>query len=444
MAESIKFTEARVRELRERVRSGRVEFQDEEVPALRLRVSPSSASWSVLKRIPGGPMIRVLLGKADDIPAGEARKLAKIRIGEMQQGVDPNAAKRQRKALATRDALTLAEGWDIYKAEKELRPATVLTYERDLRTTFGDYWERPVAELTPEVVRNRHRDRKTRVIRAQARVEKAADRKRITASPARADGAVRALRAVVRYLRVTRGVDLPDVAAQIVATKGWGNVGRRKRALLGGRLGEFVTALRALGEDLPPDLTGTQRDLTLLLLCTALRWSSAAGLRWSEVDFKGKTITIPAERMKGKADHSLPLGPEMLAMLKQRREHARSKEYVFPGFERDVGGKPAFEALGRLSKRFLDKIKDSEGAVITWSPHDLRRTALTILESMDVSAYALKRIAAHSQDDVTAGYLADDVERLRSPMERLEHEVLGTKAEAKVVRLKKHSGEGRH
>src|SRR3546814_5157528 len=102
MAETVKFTEARVAAIRARVKSGRVEFQDEELPALRLRVSPTSAAWSVLKRIPGGPMSRVLIGKADDVAAGEARKLARIRIGEMQQGVDPNVAKRQRKADAER------------------------------------------------------------------------------------------------------------------------------------------------------------------------------------------------------------------------------------------------------------------------------------------------------------------------------------------------------
>src|SRR3546814_9728956 len=83
---------------------------DEELPALRLRVSPTSAAWSVLKRIPGGPMSRVLIGKADDVAAGEARKLARIRIGEMQQGVDPNVAKRQRKADAERSGMTLAQG----------------------------------------------------------------------------------------------------------------------------------------------------------------------------------------------------------------------------------------------------------------------------------------------------------------------------------------------
>src|SRR3546814_7041768 len=71
--------------------------------------------------------------------------------------------------------------------------------------------------------------------------------------------------------------------------------------------------------------------------------------------------------------------------------------------------------IGRLSKRFLDKIKGADEQTITWSPPDLRRTALTILEAMDVSAYALKRIVATSQQsDVTAGSLSDDVHRLRS------------------------------
>lgn len=434
MAEIVKFTEARVAAIRAAVRSGRVEYQDEELPALRLRVSSTAASWCVLKRIPGGKMARVLIGQADDVSATDARKLARIKIGELQQGIDPNAVKRQRKVEAAKDSLTLSEGLAIYLAERDkLRPATKATYERDLRTTFGDFWDRPLAELTPERVRDRHKDRKTRDVRAQAKVEKAADRKRIKASPSRADGAVRALRAVVNYLRSERQLDLPDVARRIVATKGWGNVPRRKRALLGDVLAEFVASVRALPDDLPPELTGTQRDLTLFLLCTALRWSSAAGLQWSEVDFRSKTVTIPAERMKGKKEHTLPLGPAMLALLKHRKAEARSKVYVFPGLPHEEKG---LTPIGRLSSRFLAKIKDAEGQPITWSPHDLRRTALSVLESMDVSAYALKRIAAHSQEsDVTAGYLADDVHRLRSPMERLEAALLTGKTSAHVVSI---------
>ena len=435
MAQSIKFTEARVAAIRASVRAGRVEFQDDEVPALRLRVSPTAASWYVFKRIPGGAMSRVLLGRADDIAAGEARKLAKIKIGELQQGIDPNAIKRQRKADAERDGMTLAEGLAIYLAERDkLRPATKATYERDLRMTFGDYLDRPLVDLTPERVRDRHKDRKTRPIRAQATVKHARDRKRITASPSRADGAVRALRAVVNYLRAERDMDLPDVARKITAANGWGKVARRKRSLVGDALPTFVAAVRGLGDDLPPDLTGTQRDLTLLLLCSLLRWSSAAGLRWSEVDFKANTLTVPADRMKGKIEHSLPLGPAMMSMLKTRREQPRSAVFVFPA--RDSG-----QPLGRLSKRFVDKIKDADGEVILWSPHDLRRTAMNVLESLDVSAYALKRLAAHSQDaDVTAGYLSGDVNRLRAPMERLENIVMAGKTDANVLPMTRKAG----
>lgn len=436
MAETVKFTEARVAALRAAANGGRVEYQDAELPALRLRVSPTAASWSVLKRIPGGSMARVLIGRADDVGATDARKLARIKIGELQQGIDPNVVKRQRKADAQRAGLTLAEGLAIYLAERDrLRPATKATYERDIRLTFGDYLDRPLVDLTPERVRDRHKDRRTRPIRAQARVAHARDRKRITASPSRADGAVRALRAVVNYLRAERDLDLPDVARRITAANGWGKVARRKRALSGETLTEFVAALRRAGDDLPPDLTGTQRDLTLLLMCTALRWTSAAGLRWAEVDFKGRTITIPADRMKGKAEHALPLGPAMIDMLRARRTRTRSETFVFPGLPKR--GATNLQPIGRLSRRFLDKLRDAGGASIAWSPHDLRRTALTILESMDVSAYALKRIAAHSQaGDVTAGYLTDDVNRLRRPMERLEAIVLQAAKGENVVPLR--------
>ncbi|MBA3929017.1 MAG: hypothetical protein C0521_05430 [Xanthomonas sp.] len=431
------FTEASVKRLRAGVKTGRTEYQAKDLPALHLRVSPTSASWYVRKRVPGGGYVRVLLGKADDLSVEAAKRLALKAVGKLVDGQDLAAEKRARKAKETRDGLTLGDALAIYLAEKDnLRPRTRSTYEGDIRVTFGDYLDRPLVELTPDKVRDRHRDRKTRPVRSQARVGTTLARERITASPARADGAVRALRAVVNFLRVTRELDLPDVASKITATRAWGNVPRRKRALLGENLHEFVAAVRGLPDDLAPDLTGTQRDLTLFLLCTALRLSSAAGLEWSEVDFRNKTITIPASRMKGKAEHSLPLGPEMMAMLKARKAAARSDRFVFPGQEKEVKGKPVIAPMGRLSVRFLAKIQNADREPIVWSPHDLRRTALTLLEAMDVSAYALKRIAAHSQaSDVTAGYLTDDVNRLRIPMERLESAVMSIGSPSKVTRI---------
>jgi len=52
--------------------------------------------------------------------------------------------------------------------------------------------------------------------------------------------------------------------------------------------------------------------------------------------------------------------------------------------------------------------------------HDLRRTFITIAESLDIPGYALKRLLNHKDpNDVTAGYIVSDVGRLRGPMQKI-------------------------
>ena len=62
---------------------------------------------------------------------------------------------------------------------------------------------------------------------------------------------------------------------------------------------------------------------------------------------------------------------------------------------------------------------------VSFTLHDLRRTFITIAESIDISAYALKRLVNHKMtNDVTAGYIVSDVERLRKPMEQISRWLL--------------------
>lgn len=57
--------------------------------------------------------------------------------------------------------------------------------------------------------------------------------------------------------------------------------------------------------------------------------------------------------------------------------------------------------------------------------HDLRRTFISIAESLDIPAYALKRLLNHRADtDVTGGYIVIGVERLRLPVERIAARIL--------------------
>ena len=57
---------------------------------------------------------------------------------------------------------------------------------------------------------------------------------------------------------------------------------------------------------------------------------------------------------------------------------------------------------------------------VSFTVHDLRRTFITIAESLNISAYSLKRLLNHKMtNDVTAGYFITDVERLRVPMQKI-------------------------
>ena len=50
-------------------------------------------------------------------------------------------------------------------------------------------------------------------------------------------------------------------------------------------------------------------------ILTAARTSEAIGARWSEIDLKAGVWTIPAERMKARRDHRVPLSEPALALL---------------------------------------------------------------------------------------------------------------------------------
>jgi len=57
---------------------------------------------------------------------------------------------------------------------------------------------------------------------------------------------------------------------------------------------------------------------------------------------------------------------------------------------------------------------------VTFTLHGLRRTFITVAESLDISAYSVKRLVnPKMSNDVIAGYIIADVERLRAPMQKI-------------------------
>jgi integrase len=65
-------------------------------------------------------------------------------------------------------------------------------------------------------------------------------------------------------------------------------------------------------------------------LLTLVRPSEASGARWAEIDLDAKLWTIPAERMKAKREHIVPLSPQALEILEVMKPISAHREHVFP------------------------------------------------------------------------------------------------------------------
>jgi integrase len=65
-------------------------------------------------------------------------------------------------------------------------------------------------------------------------------------------------------------------------------------------------------------------------ILTAARTGEVLGATWDEIDFDNRLWTIPAERMKGKRDHRVPLSDRAVELL-NGMPRAEGNPYVFPG-----------------------------------------------------------------------------------------------------------------
>lgn len=65
-------------------------------------------------------------------------------------------------------------------------------------------------------------------------------------------------------------------------------------------------------------------------LLTLVRPSEASGTRWLEIDIDAKLWTIPAERMKAKREHIVPLSPQAIEILDVMKQISAHREFVFP------------------------------------------------------------------------------------------------------------------
>jgi integrase len=105
-----------------------------------------------------------------------------------------------------------------------------------------------------------------------------------------------------------------------------------------------------LQEESDPRKTMAAAFLQVLLL-SMVRFDEARAAQWSEFDFEAKTWTIPAQRMKARKEHTIPLSSQVIATLQSL---SRAPEYVFPGKSAKIIGRAVIE-------RYWDDLRQTIG-----------------------------------------------------------------------------------
>jgi integrase len=133
-----------------------------------------------------------------------------------------------------------------------------------------------------------------------------------------------------------------------------------------------------------------------LLILTFVRSGELRGARWEEFDFEKREWRIPAERMKMKEQHIVPLSKQTVSVIEAIRKITGDGELLFPC--RTNQTKPISD--NTLSKAFRD-----QGYKGKATPHGMRATASTILNENGFKPDVIERQLAHCErNKIRAAY----------------------------------------
>ena len=386
------------------------DFRDSVVRGLVLRVYASGAkTWGILYRTGRGRRRWFKLGDASAIDLADARRRARVLLGKVAEGEDPQAEREASRRVG--DVETVADLAECYLkryAERHKRPRSVAEDRGQLKRYVLPAWgSRPATEIARRDVKQLLEELADGTIALRG--------KPTTTAP-------QALRAMLSKMfawaveeellpaNPAAGVPLP------VKPKS------RDRVLSEDEIRTLWRALADLEVDSPLSASAFR-----LILLTAQRPGEVLGLRWSEID--GGWWTIPQERHKGQISHRVPLSAQALAELERVSSLTGTARHVFDSPTRP--GQP------------ISTLKTSNRGIVLregmerWTPHDLRRTAATMLTSGGTPRLVVERILGHAEHGVAAVYdrSSYDKEKRRALLwwgSRIERIAEGAEAETVV------------
>ncbi|MGC4059868.1 MAG: tyrosine-type recombinase/integrase [Aquabacterium sp.] len=344
---------------------------------LYLELAPSGGKWWRLKYRVAGKEKRISLGTYPDVSLKEARERRDLARKQLTEGEDPSENRKAAKAAELAVVLTsfaaVAGAWMDHMGASKWDEGTRDKIRASMEShVFPVIGQKPVSLVRPADVRE-----------LVKKVDAAGSRET-------AGRLFQRIKAVYRYA-VSHDLTDNDPTSSLKPSEFMSQQKVQHRAALAEKdVPQFVRLL----EDYPGDLR-TSAALRLLML-TAVRPGELRGARWDEFDLDRALWRIPAERMKMKIEHTVPLSVQALAVLKGMHPGGDAVGLVFPSpyhFDQPISDGTLNKALARMGYK---------GAA---TAHGFRTLFSTCANEAGKSTDIIEKQLAHQErDDVRAAY----------------------------------------
>jgi integrase len=331
--------------------SGRLELFDEDLPGFCIRITANDRRTACVFYRVGSRLRRATLGTLPPLTLADARQLAREALRDAALGQDPAAAKREAREAPTAAALIRDY---IEAGEGRRSTATNGDYRRTLKAVIegSPVGQQPARQVARGELR--------------AFLEGIARK-----TPIRANRVLALVRAAFRW----------GVREELIERDPTAGLQRlrperpRERVLADSDIRTLWLTLEDIASGTTdPVLENGKKAPRLvvagavkLLLLLGTRRSETLNMRWSDIDERAGTWTVPGVFRKGGRTHVAPLSSLALRVLAELRSVSGSTPWVLVG--------PRGASLANNPARWTEFVRKASG--VDFTLHDLRRIAVS-------------------------------------------------------------------
>ncbi len=343
---------------------------------LYLELTKAGGRYWRMKYRYGGKEKRLAFGVYPGVGLKDARELATKARQSLQDGIDPGELRRADKAKTAFETVNtleaVARDWMKHQAARwdtETAGRIRATLENDIFKTLGS---RPLAAIKPGEIM-------AAVKKIEARG--AADQ---------AGRVLQRVKAVYRWAVIHERIEANPMLDLVPSEVLKPRTVQHRAAMTDKELPEFLPKLAAYEGD-PTTINGLR-----FMILTATRPGETRGALWAEFDLDAALWVIPAERMKMRTEHRVPLSTQAVEILQFMKTLSGDCALVFPS--------PVYRSKP-LSENTFNSALARMGYKYTATAHGFRALFSTVANECGWNPDVIERQLAHKEaNEIRAAY----------------------------------------